>query len=160
MTAENLHDALNLLPSDLLTATDKLRRAPRTKTVPWIRVVSLAACVAVVICGSFFMWSPLRNKAAMAEPMMQQSVAEAPAAAAPMAPYPVEGEVAADELHRNRLMMLVRPRFLMRRILPWKNRLRRVPQPAVWQALRRKNLRRKNCASITATALHKNRTER
>jgi len=97
MTAENLHDALNLLPSDLLTATDKLRRAPKAKPVPWIRVVSLAACVAVVICGSFFMCSPLRNKAAMAEPMMQQSVAEAPAAAAPMAPYPVEGEVAADE---------------------------------------------------------------
>ena len=51
MTAEKLHDALNLLPSDLLTATDQLRTAPKTKIIPWKRMLPLAACLAILICS-------------------------------------------------------------------------------------------------------------
>lgn len=51
MNAEILHDALNLLPGDLITATDKLRSAPRKQPVRWMRYVSMAACIALILYG-------------------------------------------------------------------------------------------------------------
>ena len=50
MTPEQIHDALNLLPSDLITAADKLRQNPRK--APPLRLrgwVATAACAALVI---------------------------------------------------------------------------------------------------------------
>ena len=49
MNAEILHDALNLLPSDLITATDQLRSAPRKGKIHWARWVSIAACFAILL---------------------------------------------------------------------------------------------------------------
>lgn len=55
MTAEKLHDALNLLPGDLVAATDALRCQPRKVKIHWARWATLAACAAVVIfCGWYF----------------------------------------------------------------------------------------------------------
>ena len=83
MTPEQIHDALNLLPSDLITAADKLRQNPRK--APPLRLrgwVATAACAALVLMmGSFAMQNLLPDMAKTTE-----SIAEAPAAAAPEAP--------------------------------------------------------------------------
>lgn len=89
MTAEKLHDALNLLPSDLLTATDQLRTAPKTKIIPWKRMLPLAACLAILICsGAFLLW-----RQNLPDHMMKQAAPEAPAA---MAPVPESMEIISD----------------------------------------------------------------
>lgn len=53
MNVEILHDALNLLPGDLITATDKLRSRPRKAKIHWTRWASMAACFAIVLCGAW-----------------------------------------------------------------------------------------------------------
>lgn len=53
MTAEKLHDALSLMPADLIAATDKLRTQPRRRLIPWSRLATIAACLAVVLLGSW-----------------------------------------------------------------------------------------------------------
>jgi len=93
MTAHDIHDALTLLPADLITAADKVRTAPKTTVIHWRRWVCLAAVLALVI-GTTLVFE--RNIGI--DNMKQESaVAEAPAAAAPMAPAPMEDEIAADE---------------------------------------------------------------
>ena len=93
MTAQDLHDALNLLPSDLITAADRVRTASAPKAVRWRNWVSLAAVLALVM-GTTLVFQ--RNIGL--DTMKQESAAaQAPAAAAPMAPAPTEDEVAADE---------------------------------------------------------------
>ena len=55
MNAEMLHDAIGLLPADLLAPVDTLRCAPRKRRVPWLRYGSIAACLALVLWGSMTM---------------------------------------------------------------------------------------------------------
>ena len=88
MTAEKLHDALNMLPSDLLTATDRLRTAPRTKIILWKRLLPVAACF-VLLMGIGLL---VRHEM-LGHIVMKQVVPEAPAA---MAPIPESQEVTAD----------------------------------------------------------------
>ena len=96
MTVHDLHDALNLLPSDLVTAADRVRTASAPKVIRWQKWVSLAAVLALVV-GTTLVFQ--RNigfdgmKGTSAEP--ESAVQQAPAAAAPMAPVPMEE--AADE---------------------------------------------------------------
>lgn len=95
MTVHDLHDALNLLPSDLITAADKVRTTPKTTVIHWRRWISLAACLALLILGAGQL---LFNDSLLNHVVMQkETAAEAPAAAAPMAPRPAEQEIAADE---------------------------------------------------------------
>ncbi len=55
MTSEKLHDALNLLPADLVAETDALRTQPKKHQVHWRRWAAMAACLAVVLlAGSMF----------------------------------------------------------------------------------------------------------
>lgn len=77
MTPETLHDALGLLPGDLITAVDKLRSKAPKKQVHWMRYASIAACLALILYGAGLFLHP-------AERMNQQteSVMEAPAAPA------------------------------------------------------------------------------
>lgn len=49
MNAETLHDALGLLPSDLITPVDSLRSTPRRQKIPWTRYASIAACLALMV---------------------------------------------------------------------------------------------------------------
>lgn len=49
MTVHDLHDALNLLPGDLITATDKLRAASKPRVIRWRRWVSMAACLVLIL---------------------------------------------------------------------------------------------------------------
>ena len=89
MTVQDLHDALNLLPSDLVAATDKLRTGPKPKVIQWRRWVSLAAVLALVVGTSLvFQQKIMPSKSASSE-----CAAEAPAA---MAPEPESGMTGAD----------------------------------------------------------------
>mgnify|MGYP006967197368 CR=1 FL=1 len=98
MTPEQIHDALNLLPSDLITAADRVRTKQTPKVIRWQRWVSLAAVLTLVVGTTLVFrknigFDSLKGAGVMPESVMQQ----APAAAAPMAPAPVEDEVAAEE---------------------------------------------------------------
>lgn len=54
MTAEKFHDALTLLPLDLVAEADRVRQSPRKKQRHWERYCALAASLTVVIlCGWF-----------------------------------------------------------------------------------------------------------
>ena len=88
MTAEKLHDALNLLPSDLLAATDQLRTAPRTKIIPWKRLLPAAACFAMLMGMGLLIRHEMPDHI-----MMKQAAPEAPAA---MAPVPERMEITSD----------------------------------------------------------------
>lgn len=49
MTSEKLHDALSLLPADLVAETDALRTQAKKPQVHWQRWAAMAACLAVVL---------------------------------------------------------------------------------------------------------------
>ena len=51
MTGEQFHDALTLLPADLIAQADKIR-CHKPKIIPWKRYAALAACFAVVLCAA------------------------------------------------------------------------------------------------------------
>lgn len=46
MNAENLHDAISLLPEDLLTPVDQLRQKKR---IPWRSITAVAACLCLAV---------------------------------------------------------------------------------------------------------------
>lgn len=48
MTADKLHDALTLLPADLIAETDRKRSRPRN-VIPWKRYAAMAACFVLVL---------------------------------------------------------------------------------------------------------------
>ena len=50
MTAEHIHDALTLLPADLITETDA-KRSRKDRVVAWKRYAAMAACFALVLCS-------------------------------------------------------------------------------------------------------------
>lgn len=90
MTAEKLHDALSLLPADLIAATDRLRTQPPRRVIPWHRLATIAACLAVVLLGSWLFSTGLfsggsTEKAAPME-IAAQDAAELEEA------YPAQGE--------------------------------------------------------------------
>lgn len=118
MTVENLHDAIGQLPSDLITAVD-LKRSRKPKVIPFKRYAAIAACVAMMLCGTWIFAmtqaSGGSTEAAAEAPEMMQaadsvthSAVNAPAAAepeseaapmeaAPKAPAAVAGESGAGE---------------------------------------------------------------
>ena len=63
MNAEILHDALNLLPGDLITAVDKVRTRGRKKKVHWTRYASMAACLVLILYGGFLVMTEFLPKA-------------------------------------------------------------------------------------------------
>ena len=94
MTVHDLHDALNLLPSDLITAADRIRTVPKVRVIPWRKWMAIAAILALTI-GTTMIFS--REMYPYMSDAKLESAAQAPAAAAPMAPLPAEKEIAADE---------------------------------------------------------------
>ena len=87
MTAEQLHDAIGLLPGDLLEKTDQLRQSPVKKKAPVMRYLSAAACAAVVLGGALLFRAVGQQKGAAfsaAAPVMEAAqMDEAPAEQAP-----------------------------------------------------------------------------
>ena len=53
MTAEQFHDALTLLPEDLVARADRIRSRKRTR-IPWKSCAAIAACFAVLLCSAVF----------------------------------------------------------------------------------------------------------
>ena len=102
MTSEKLHDALNLLPADLVAGTDALRTKPKKHQVHWQRWAAMAACLAVVLlAGTLFSRLFGRmgsSKTTAAVDQFQMFVAEAPDRenAAPESAAPALGEAKAD----------------------------------------------------------------
>lgn len=88
MNAEQLHDAISLLPPDLIAETEKKRRAPASPR-RWQRFAAMAACFALMVCGSVWCFSLLRwggvGKAAAQTPAALHAPAEEAAPAAPQA---------------------------------------------------------------------------
>lgn len=104
MTAEQLHDAIGLLPADLLEKTDKLRQSPGKKKVPVCRYLSAAACAVVVLGGALLFRAVGQQKQAVtfsAAPAMEEAqMDEAPAEAAPklqLAPVPADAGAGTAE---------------------------------------------------------------
>ena len=84
MTAEQLHDAIGLLPADLLEKTDKLRQSPGKKKAPVSRYLSAAACAVVMLGGALLFRTVGQQKQAVtfsAVPAMEEALMdEAPSA--------------------------------------------------------------------------------
>ena len=91
MNPEKLQDAISLLPNDLLEATDKLRTREAHRRNHGLHWLALAACVAILACGSLM----LKNNALKTARL--ESASQAPAAAAPRAEAPVADEAPAME---------------------------------------------------------------
>lgn len=49
MTAEQFHDALSLLPMELVEEVDRRRQFPKKKPIPWGKYAGLAACLALLL---------------------------------------------------------------------------------------------------------------
>ena len=81
MTSEKLHDALNLLPADLVAETDALRTQAKKPQVHWQRWAAMAACLAVVLLAgtmfSHFFGHMGSSKTSAAVDKAQMSIAEA-----------------------------------------------------------------------------------
>lgn len=98
MTVEKLHDAIGLLPADLIAEADE-KRNRKPKVIQWKRYAAMAACFVLVLGSAWFVsmiFSPkgalesMKEMAADAAPMEQAvmdvpAAAEEPAAAAPEA---------------------------------------------------------------------------
>ena len=100
MTSQQIHDALTLLPADLIAEADR-KRQQKPRIIPWKKYPATAACLALVLWGSSFYLMILgasggssksvpAEAPAAEEPMMQESQLSgnksAPAEAAPKAP--------------------------------------------------------------------------
>ena len=102
MTSEKLHDALNLLPADLVAETDALRTQAKKPQVHWQHWAAMAACLAVVLlAGTMFsrLFGPKgSSKTTAAVDQFQMFVAEAPDRenAAPESAAPALGEAKTD----------------------------------------------------------------
>ena len=91
MNAEQFHDALTLLPEDLVAQADKFR-SRRPKIIPWKRYATVAACFAVLMTSAVFVYSrksaptemvaasysAAKQEMADAAPQMEATAAEAP----------------------------------------------------------------------------------
>lgn len=93
MTVENLHDALTLLPGDLVRAADKARTQQKNTRPQWKRVAAMAACLVLVLgSGMVFLGRLLPAMGGSAK-----STAQAPAAAAPAMPEEARDEMSPAE---------------------------------------------------------------
>lgn len=82
MNAQQIHDALTLLPADLIAETDR-KRSQKRKTIPWGRIAAMAACFALVLgCSGYalaiFGAKGGSSKAVPAEEPMLQAPTMAP----------------------------------------------------------------------------------
>lgn len=85
MTAEKLHDAISLLPADLIAEADTVR-CGKPKRIAWKRYAAMAACFALVACAAWFASLVLIPRGATETVTEYQVADSAPAAATPLAP--------------------------------------------------------------------------
>lgn len=93
MTGEQFHDALTLLPEDLIAKADQVR-SRKPKLLRWRRYASLAACCALLIlCGVLYQNRPA--KTASNEMAKSFSAADAAPEMAEAAQAPASGDFGA-----------------------------------------------------------------
>lgn len=83
MTPEHIHDALTLLPADLIEEADR-KRSRKPKVILWKRYAAMAASFAVVLCCSWFclrLFGPKGATESMKEVPTEAAVMQAPEAA-------------------------------------------------------------------------------
>lgn len=103
MNPEIIHDALTLLPPDLIQETDSLRSRPSHRRSHLPQLAALAACMALILGSGYMLLQygsmGASKTAAPEEPMMQAAPAAPAADNAPMAPLEEESyaEVPAAE---------------------------------------------------------------
>lgn len=78
MNPEQLHDALGMLPADLIAETDKLRSRPVRKVLYWKKTLAAAACFLLVLGCSLFALIRLPLDSGKKEAMRQESMLAAP----------------------------------------------------------------------------------
>ncbi len=74
MTTAQLHDAIGLLPVDLIAETDELR-CRKQQRLHWQRYAAMAAAVVLVICGGVISWRLLPGSKTAAAPEAAQFAA-------------------------------------------------------------------------------------
>lgn len=82
MTSEQFHDALTLLPEDLVARADEFR-SRKPKVIPLKRYAALAACFAVLLCSAAFYSHLQQDCAPAAAPFAANQEEAADAAEAP-----------------------------------------------------------------------------
>ncbi len=86
MTVEELHDALTLLPAELVAEADK-RRSRKVVRIQWRRWAGMAACLVVILGCSFWLWvSGMRMGSSKSSQMIMAAPAAYDEAAAENAP--------------------------------------------------------------------------
>ncbi len=98
MTADKLHDAIGLLPADLVAETDR-KRSGKPKVISWKRYAALAACFVLVLSAGRFallLAAPRGAGTTESAAAMDMPAAAAPMEAAPEAPAAdVQHDIAA-----------------------------------------------------------------
>ena len=97
MTAEQLHDAIGLLPADLVAEADSLRQSrPPHRSSYWKRYAAMAACFALVLGCALTLRLGMTGKMSRSEAVMEAAPAEIPALQAPEAPAATAAGTARD----------------------------------------------------------------
>lgn len=84
MNAENLHDALTLLPEDLIAEVDALRRAQKQKNSRRKHILPTAACAAIVLLSCLTLPDLLTPRGRTLEDCASAENVQAPAASPPV----------------------------------------------------------------------------
>ena len=85
MTAEQLHDAIGLLPADLVTEADALRQSRPLRRSHWKHYAAMAACFALVLGCALTVRLGMTGKMSRTDAVMEAAPAEIPALQAPEA---------------------------------------------------------------------------
>ena len=96
MTAEQLHDAIGLLPADLVAEADALRQSRPLRRSYWKRYAAIAACFALVLGCALTVRLGMTGKMSRSEAVMEAAPAEIPALQAPEAPAATAAGTARD----------------------------------------------------------------
>lgn len=87
MNTEQFHDALTLLPEDLVAEVDALRRPQKQKVIYWKRILPTAACAAIVLLSALTLPDLLSPKGSLEcadEAAPAEAAVQAPAASPPL----------------------------------------------------------------------------
>ena len=96
MTAEQLHDAIGLLPADLVAEADALRQSRPLRRGHWKHYAAMAACFALVLGCALTVRLGMTGKMSRTDAVMEAAPAEIPALQAPEAPAATAAGTARD----------------------------------------------------------------
>lgn len=85
MTAEQLHDAIGLLPADLVAEADALRQSKPLRRSHWKHYAAMAACFALVLGCALTVRLGMTGKMSRTDAVMEAAPAEIPVLQAPEA---------------------------------------------------------------------------